>query len=236
MTSFTDQFGERKGNKKVSDIREEFARLYTNGAFVTDKTGVQVVEVIGASFVANEDSIFGTPNGDYIARELTWYNSQSLNVNDIPPPVPVIWQKCATPDGFINSNYGWCIFSEANGSQFDNVVKELNANPFSRRAEMIYTRPSMHSDYNRNGMSDFICTEAVQYFIRDGSLHTVVKMRSNDAVYGYNNDYAWQKYVQLKVLSKLNDRVVPGNIYWNAGSLHVYSRHFNLIEEYIKQR
>lgn len=218
-----------------TDIRNEFARAYLAGEFVTDKTGSKVVEIINASFIANCDRIFGEPNQDYIKRELAWYESQSLNVHDIPGQTPAIWIKCADSDGRINSNYGWCIFSEANGNQFVNVKNELNANPFSRRAEMIYTRPSMHVDYNKGGMSDFMCTEAVQYFIRDGLLHTVVKMRSCDAVFGYNNDWAWASYVRDKLLNELNDKSIkPGFIYWNSGSLHVYSRHFNLIEDYIQ--
>ena len=49
---------------------------------------------------------------------------------------------------------------------------------------------------NCQGMSDFICTNAVSYMIRDDELISVVQMRSNDVVYGYKNDYAWQKWMQ----------------------------------------
>ena len=52
-------------------------------------------------------------------------------------------------------------------------------------------------------------------------------MRSNDVVFGYKNDYAWQKHVLDMLAADLF--VEPGEIYWNAGSLHVYSRHFHLI-------
>jgi thymidylate synthase len=82
-------------------------------------------------------------------------------------------------------------------------------------------------DYNANGMSDFMCTNAVQYMIRDGKLNAVVQMRSNDVVFGYKNDYAWQKFVLDKLAADLE--VTPGRIIWNAGSLHVYERHFKLV-------
>lgn len=216
----------------VKDIRDEFANLYETKTFVIDKTGAKVVEIIGGSFVANEDQIFGTPNSDWNSRELTWYQSMSLNVNDIPPPIPAIWKAVATPEGMINSNYGWAVWSEANHNQYLNVFHELKKNPFSRRAQMIYTRPTMWKDYNVDGRSDFMCTTATQHFIRNDELTSYVTMRSNDAVYGYKGDLHWQQHVHCMLADELH--VNPGPILWDVGSLHVYERHFPLIEEYIK--
>lgn len=213
---------------KVSDIRQEFINLLSNQIYVEDKSGVKMLEIVSASFIADEDTIFGEVNWNYVEREITWYESQSLNVNDIPGGVPKIWQQVSSSAGFINSNYGWAIWSEENNNQFQNVIEELTERPFSRRAVMIYTRPSMWNDYNVDGMSDFMCTNAVQYFIRKNKLHCVVQMRSNDVVFGYKNDRAWQMYVLNKMCSKL--RIDRGNIYWNVGSLHVYERHFNLVK------
>jgi len=212
----------------VSNIRRILAENLKNEVFVTDKTGVKTVEILNASFIANEPAIFGTVNQEYVARELDWYTSMSLNVNDIPGGPPAIWKMVATPEGLINSNYGWCIYSKDNGYQYLNVVNQLKANPDSRRATMIYNRPSMHDDYNKDGMSDFMCTNTVQYLVRDGKVNALVYMRSNDAVFGYKNDFAWQKYVLENVCEDLDLPI--GDIYWNVASLHVYERHFNLIE------
>lgn len=212
----------------INMIREEFKWLLANEFYVEDKSGVKLLEIVNASFIADEPSIFGKPNHSYIEREIEWYKSMSLNVNDIPGETPVVWKQVATPDGRINSNYGWCIWSRENGEQYNNVLHELRQKPTSRRATMIYTRPSMWVDYSRDGMSDFMCTNAVQYVIRDQALHAIVQMRSNDVFYGYRNDYAWNEYV-LKMLSYDLD-VSPGIIYWNVGSLHVYERNFNLVK------
>ena len=211
----------------VADIRERLKSLLYFKDFVTDKTGVKMLEIVGANFVADEPAIFGTPNEDYISRELEWYESMSLNVNDIPGGPPAIWKQVADKDGLINSNYGWCIWSKDNNFQYNNVVNELRANPESRRAIMIYTNPRMWFKYKENGRSDFMCTNTVQYMIRGGKLHSVVQMRSNDVVFGYKNDYAWQKHVLDKLSLELE--VPAGDIYWNVGSLHVYERHFNLV-------
>lgn len=194
-----------------------------------------MLELIGTSFIADSDSIFGVPNKKYIDAEIKWYESQSRSIMDINyDPIPKIWQIISSENDLINSNYGWCIYSEENGNQYNNVVEELRNNPNTRRASMIYTRPSMHTDYfidHKGGqwMSDFICTHAVDYFIRNGYLSCVVKMRSNDVVFGYKNDYAWQKYV-LNNLSKALG-VPVGTMIWQASSLHIYPNQFKLLEE-----
>ena len=220
----------------VDDIVRKFRDLYRSGTFVRDKSGVRTVELIGESFVADRPSIFGEVKQDYVNRELEWYLSMSLNVNDIPGRVPEIWRSVATPDGFINSNYGWCIFSKENGMQYQRALEAILKRPDTRQAVMIYTRPSMHDDSTRGGMSDFMCTNAVQFLLRGDRLHCVVQMRSNDAVFGYKNDRAWHAYVLDRMVIDLNDRADPvdeikaGDILWNAGSLHVYERHFPFIE------
>jgi thymidylate synthase len=214
---------------KVEDIREYLIRELQAESFVVDKTGVKTIEMIGACFEADEPSIFGDVNEEYIQRELDWYKSMSLYVDDIPGITPAIWKQVASTEGKINSNYGWAIYSEDNGLQYLNVLDELTANPNSRRAVMIYTRPTMWSDYNHNGMSDFMCTNAVQYMIRDGQLVAVVQMRSNDVVFGYRNDYAWQKYVADMLTRDLGLDIEP-KIIWNVGNLHVYERHFDKVK------
>jgi thymidylate synthase len=211
----------------TNHIREEFTFLLENEIFVTDKTGVKMLEIRGANFIADEKSIFGVVNDDYVQRELEWYKSMSLNVNDIPGGAPAIWKQVADGDGYINSNYGWCIWSKDNNFQYNNVVNELTKHPDSRRAVMIYTNPRMWYKYNENGRSDFMCTNAVQYMIRKGRLHAIVQMRSNDVVFGYKNDYAWQSFVLDTLCMELG--MQRGDITWQVGSLHVYERHFNLV-------
>ena len=82
-------------------------------------------------------------------------------------------------------------------------------------------------------MHDFMCTQNVQYFINENGgvtfLDCIVNIRSNDAVFGYDNDYLWFRYVLEKLATDLN--VTAGTIYWNAGSLHVYERHFKFLED-----
>ena len=216
---------------RVSNIQQTIIDKYLSEDFVIDKTGVKTVEIIGATFIADRDYVIRKPAYEYIQRELEWYKSQSLYVDDIPGGAPQIWKDVSSDEGKINSNYGWCIYSEENGNQYKHVQRELRNNPNSRRATMIYNRPSMHLDYNRDGMSDFMCTYANTFYIRDGKLDSHYLMRSNDAVFGYNNDYAWAKHVQEKLANDLGVEV--GELIWTASNFHVYERHFNFIQEYI---
>lgn len=212
----------------VAEVRQYFIDELAAERFVIDKTGCKMLELVGASFVFDEDAIFGTVNEDYVQREIEWYELQSLNVNDIPGGPPAIWKQVADPDGFINSNYGFMAFSYENYDQYHHVYKELLLNPFSRRAEIIYNRPSMWVDYNKNGRSDFCCTNAQQFLIRDGKLHMIVMMRSCDVVFGAKNDARWARYLQKKLADSLY--VECGPIIWQCGSLHVYETHFRLVK------
>jgi thymidylate synthase len=93
----------------VAKIKQLLIDKYQSNDFVTDKTGCKTVEIINASFEADKYFIVREPNYDYIARELEWYESQSLDVNDIPGNTPAIWKAVSDKDGKINSNYGYLV-------------------------------------------------------------------------------------------------------------------------------
>lgn len=227
----------------IREIRDLFSRIYQEGTFVPDKTGQKTIEILGAQFLADEETIFGIPNEKYITKEIGWYMSRSLSIHDMEPPVPKMWKSIASKDGFVNSNYGYLMFDPKNYSQLDNCITELRKNPWSRRAVAIYTRPSMWDEYNRHGMSDFICTNTVQYFIRQSPnemdalrFFARIDMRSNDVWAGYRNDYAWQWFVYNYMVSALKltfPRLMRGAIIWGCGSLHLYERNFDLIQHYM---
>jgi thymidylate synthase len=66
-------------------------------------------------------------------------------------------------------------------------------------------------------------------------------MRSNDVIFGYRNDYAWQIEARQQLLDDLKEfaegdqvfNVIDleiGDIYWQVQNLHVYEQHFNLVK------
>lgn len=230
----------------TSDIRDAFIEMYKNKQYRYIGNEIQqsrTIELQNIHFLADEDWIIRKPNYQYAEKEIIWYNSESLNINDIPgDKKPGMWVSCATEDGRINSNYGWCVFSKENNNQYENCLNKLVKDCHTREAIMIYNRPSMWNDYNKDGMHDFMCCQNQQYFINEEGdniyLDVIVNFRSNDAVFGYCNDYIWSKYILNELANdisvKLNKTVKPRNIWWNAGSFHVYERHFNHIEKLIK--
>lgn len=213
----------------IKDIRTAFViKLQSR-----DLTETNTLEIVGASFCADAPAIFGTVSENYAQRELLWYKSRSLRVEDIPGITPKIWENISSTKGEINSNYGELVFG--NYDQYNHVLQTLFDDKNSRRAVAIYTRPTMHTDFEKDGMQDFICTNAVHYEIRDNKLHVVVQMRSNDAVFGYKNDYIWQRYIQTQLLGELMPKyplLEAGNIIWQVASLHIYERHFYLVDHF----
>ena len=236
---------------RVNDVRQYFINELSNENFSVDRLGSKTIELIGASFVADEAAIFGEVNEDYVEAELAWYESQSTNINDIYkwPNYPIeksppqAWQMTANDHGEINSNYGHLIWSDKYYGQYHQALDELLSNMDTRRATMVYTRPSIWMEYDENDKNDFICTNAVTYYIRDGAIHAVVQMRSNDVVFGYKNDYAWQLHVLEKLVGDYNAcyleeawdadyrrEMEVGSITWQVQNLHVYERHFDLVK------
>ena len=232
---------------KTRDIKKEFIAKLSEKEFIQDRSGQKTIEILGASFLADKPAIFGTPNESYIEIEKEWYESQSTNVNWIKETynrnIPEAWKLAANDFGQINSNYGHLIYANKYYNQYGMVLDELLGNIDGRRATMVYTRPSIWEEYNEDGKNDFICTNAVTYYIRDGKIHCVVQMRSNDVVFGYKNDYAWQLYVLEQLTSDYNDcylsqaadadyrrEMEVGDIIWQVQNLHVYERHFDLVK------
>jgi len=215
----------------VSDIRNTLQTMYDKEQFITDKTGCKTIQILGASFIADEPTIFGKVNQQYIDAEINWYKLGSTNIHDIDyDPTPAAWQYTADNNGEINSNYGRLINSPLYFNQYNNAKEELQRNSNSRRATMVYTRPSIWEEYQDNGKNDFICTNAVSFYINSLSsqVDCVVQMRSNDAVYGYKNDYAWHKHILNKLSNDLG--YDSGLIYWQVQNLHIYERHFKYLE------
>jgi len=137
------------------------------------------------------------------------------------------------------------IWSKDNGEQYKHCMEKLIEDPHTREACMIYNRPSMQEDYKKNGMHDFCCTYAVQCFLNEdegGRYHLkyIVYQRSQDAVFGFDNDILWHMYVQNQLANDLFGKIIPtigiatpiicDPIINNVGSLHVYERHFKYLE------
>ena len=66
--------------------------LALNDAPVDVRTGNKVL--YGASWIADNNSMIGKRNEDWVRRELAWFTAGSNNLNDMEPPVPKAFQQC----------------------------------------------------------------------------------------------------------------------------------------------
>lgn len=233
--------------------KEEFVKTGSNASQAEGQSSY--VELLGKTIQLDPyspyvyiDKLFSTPK-KYVKNELDWYKSEDLSIigHEGIESNPT-WQACCTKDDKkeINSNYGWCVFSEANGSQYDNCLDVLKKDKTTRNAIIVYNRPEIYKDYKRDGMHDMICTLMSQFFIReiDGEdiLIMIHYMRSNDVRYGFIcSDLAWNCFVYQNMyadLRKTYPNLKSGFINWCSNSMHLYNRHFedlkNLVENKIR--
>ena len=230
----------------INNVLLPFYRKIKSEEFVIDKTGVKTVEILGLRMELNPQQkllnfydIRKSPE-EYIKQEIAWYDSMDLSVKDISKYAKLWANVCTKNDKqLVNSNYGFLVYSDQNYSQYSNVLNELMMNSFSRRAIMIYNRPSMQYDYNKDGMSDFICTLGQQFFIRNGKLISLVEMRSSDMMYGFFSDMPWFATIQDRLLADLKERAYPGleqgDLIWISNSGHLYEKHFDTVIKIVEK-
>lgn len=146
--------------------------------------------------------------------ETLWYFSASDALDHIEYYIPKYSKYAELPAGelVVDGAYGPRLFG-VNG-QVPYIIKLLQNKLTTRRAVIqIFDQ----SDHNNN---DVPCTCIIQYLCRDGQLHSVVYMRSNDAYRGLPHDiFAFtmlQEYIALSVGLKL------GTYTHTVGSLHLY--------------
>ena len=87
------------------------------------------------------------------------------------------------------------------------------------------------------GNKDVPCTLTMHWFIRENKLHLIVNMRSNDIILGFTNDVFQFTMMQEAMMLRLRETYPDlelGNYYHNAGSMHIYDRHFEMAQSIIK--
>lgn len=202
---------------------------------VDPRTGNKVL--YSQSWIADRDSMIGTVNEDWVRRELAWFRSGSNRLDDMEAPVPALFKACAGVDGTVNSAYGHILFAPQPGkpSLYRRIVNALTQEGLgTRHAVAIISDRDIHYIARENGKNDFICTNALNIMVdADNRLHIVAQMRSMDAVFGYRADYSmWDDLMGLLLRDLAFYDVQRGDITFQVANLHVYPRHFQLLEDW----
>lgn len=170
---------------------------------------------------------------DYIRREFQWYIGADKADARIANHAK-LWKDCQNADGTWNSNYGYYLFWK---DGFTDAMKMLEKDMFSRRAYVSIFDSHIHKG---RGVKDIPCTMSIGWSIRKNPinnhlrLHQLVTMRSNDLVFGLGNDapvFAWLHQMAHRWLSEQYTSLQMGVYIHQAHSLHVYERHFDMVQE-----
>lgn len=159
----------------------------------------------------------------YAAAELLWYLSGADTVKMIKAYAPQ-YSRFAEDDGRANGAYGARWLTEdgtgAETSQLDLVVDLLRRSPSTRQAVVASwrTRDLAEAGTKR----DVPCTLSLQFLLRDGKLHLVTCMRSNDAWLGLPYDVFCFTSIQQLIAQELG--VGLGSYVHMVGSMHLYER------------
>ena len=127
----------------------------------------------------------------------------------------------------VNGAYGDRIFG-GKFSQWEQVKNILSTDPDSRQAVISIYQPR---DLFISS-SDIPCTCVLQYFIRNGKLNAITYMRSNDIYLGLPYDIFSFTMLQEMLAVELN--VELGTYTHMVGSLHIYEKNFNILDEELK--
>lgn len=181
--------------------------------------------------------------GSNSLEEINYYNKRSQSFSD---------------DGLtINSAYGYILKGkglEEKSSPFCSTVQHVNMGMIhnqwkicvdtlkddsdSRRAILQIHQPIHQYHANQNGSKDVPCTLSLQFFIRENRLHCHTHMRSNDVHWGLTYDlfsFTLFQECMLLELKKYYPDLRLGRYFHTAGSLHVYSHHYEMTKEMINE-
>jgi thymidylate synthase len=164
-------------------------------------------------------------------KEILWiWQMKSNRVQDLRDLGVNIWNEWEREDGTIGHAYGYALNKRCrrlNGEMVDQVdmlLHELKHNPASRRHIVTLWDP--------NELDDMVLTPCVyesQWLVKEGKLHTIVGIRSNDI--GIGGPF---NYFQYAVLQRMIAQVTGyniGTLTFEIRDAHIYDRHIQPLTE-----
>lgn len=174
----------------------------------------------------------------YACAELLWYLSSNASIDMISAYAP---QYVAFAEngrafgayGYRNYSNLWQRDGSQGGteSQLELVIKHLQQDPNTRQAVMTFWEANDLTHAIKKDHKDLPCTLALQFLLRDGRLHLIATMRSNDAWLGLLYDVFAFTSLQWIVAMALD--VETGTYTHQVGSEHLYERNWKAAEEAI---
>ena len=159
--------------------------------------------------------------------ELCWYLAKSNDLDFISYYLPK-YRESADGD-MINGAYGPRLFDWKNINQIETTVERLRTRPDTRRAVIQLFEFSDLLATTKN----VPCTCTLQFMLRNGSLHMLTNMRSNDAFLGLPHDIFCFTMLQEILARTLSARI--GDYSHAVGSLHLYDQNIKSAREFLEE-
>jgi thymidylate synthase len=209
-----------------------------NGTFKSDRTGTGTKSVFGYQmrFDLNEGFPLVTTKKVHlksIIHELLWFLKGDTNTAYLKENGVSIWDEWADENGNLGPVYGkqWRSWATPDGKTIDQVsevVKTIKTNPDSRRIIISAWNPA-----DIPSMALAPCHCLFQFYVADGKLSCQLYQRSADIFLGVPFNIASYALLTM-MLAKVCD-LQYGDFIHTFGDAHIYTNHFNQVEEQLSR-
>lgn len=209
-------------------------RILDEGVVREDRTGTGTIGVFGHQM--RFDLQQGFPllttkklHLKSIIHELLWFVKGSTNVAYLQENGVRIWNEWAKEDGELGPIYGyqwrsWPNYKGGHIDQLANVIRDIKANPYSRR--------HIVSAWNVGQIDDMQlppCHILFQFYVAEGKLSCMLYQRSADTFLGVPFNIA--SYALLTMMVAQVCGLQPGEFVHTLGDTHIYMNHIEQVKE-----
>jgi thymidylate synthase len=212
--------------------------VYEHGNTKTDRTGTGTRSVFGYQmrFDLQEGFPMVTTKKLHlksIVHELIWFLAGSTNIGYLKENGVSIWDEWADPNGDLGPVYGsqWRSWPTPDGGHIDQIkqlVDQIKNNPDSRR--LIVSAWNV-ADIPRMKLPP--CHAFFQFYVAEGKLSCQLYQRSADIFLGVPFNIA--SYALLTHLMAEQTGLQVGDFIWTGGDCHIYSNHFDQVQEQLSR-
>lgn len=165
--------------------------------------------------------------------ELLWFLRGDTNIKYLQENKVSIWDEWADENGNLGSVYGkqWRRWECADGRVIDQIselIEQIKTNPDSRRLIV--------SAWNVGELDQMAlppCHLLFQFYVADNRLSCKLIQRSADAFLGVPFNIA--SYSLLTHMIAQQCDLQPGEFIWSGGDCHIYSNHFDQVNEQLSR-
>ena len=209
------------------------------GTQKTDRTGTGTRSIFGHQMRFNLSDGFPLVTTKKvhlksIIYELLWFLRGETNVHWLQQHGVTIWDEWADANGELGPVYGyqwrsWPGERDGNIDQISNLIRDIKANPDSRRLIVTAWNPA---DIPKMALPPCHCL--FQFYVADGKLSCQLYQRSADIFLGVPFNIA--SYALLTLMVAQVTGLKPGDFVHSFGDAHLYLNHLDQANEQLSRQ